>query len=372
MANKRDYYDVLGIERSASKDEMKKAYRKLAAKYHPDRNQGNEDAAEKFKECSEAYSVLSDDKKRSNYDRFGHSAGGSDGFGFSSGGFEGFEDMDLGDIFGSFFGGGRSRGGNSRRQGADLKVSMEITFKEAVFGVEKTVTLQRESACNSCSGSGAAKGSERITCTRCKGSGQTRVTQGFFSVAQTCSACSGQGSKVNNPCSSCSGRGLTNSRDKVTIRVPAGIEHGATLRVNGEGEAGLHGASRGDLYVAMIVRAHDFFEREHENIICKVPIGFAQAALGSEIEVPTLEGQSKIKIPKGTQSGKVFRLRGKGVPSLRGYGRGDQLIYVIVETPTKLNDKQRKLLEEFAEISGEDVQPMCKSFLQKVKDALGA
>ncbi len=372
MVEKRDYYEVLGVQRNVSKDEIKKSYRKLAAKYHPDRNPDNPEAEEKFKECSEAYSVLSDEQKRGTYDHLGHSAGGGDGFGFRGGGFQGVEDVDLGDIFENFFGGGGGRRSSGTRLGADLKVSVELTFEEAAFGIEKNMQVQRETTCSTCSGFGAAAGSQRVTCHQCGGSGQTRVSQGVFSMARTCHACAGRGSRVEKPCSSCAGRGVVNSRDKVSVRIPAGVARGTTLRVSGEGEAGPQGGPRGDLYVVMSVRVHDFFERVDDDVICEVPISFAQAALGTEIEVPTLEGRSKIKVPAGTQSGKVFRLRGKGIANVRGYGHGDQLIRVIVETPTKLNEQQHKLLNEFASISGEDVQPMCKSFFQKVKDALGA
>ncbi|OED36656.1 molecular chaperone DnaJ [PVC group bacterium (ex Bugula neritina AB1)] len=365
MANKRDYYEVLGVSPSASKDEIKKSYRKLAAKYHPDRNQNDAKAEEKFKECAEAYSVLSDDNKKAQYDQFGHS--GPSQFG----GQGGFDDIDLGDIFSDFFGGGRSRrssGGRSR--GNDLKVGLEVTFKEAVFGVEKEIGVRRDSSCTTCDGSGAAPGSKKITCQQCDGVGQIRVSQGVFSMARTCHSCKGQGVKIEKACFTCMGKGLVSSRDKVKVKVPGGVDNGVTLKVSGEGEAGPQGGPKGDLYVVMTVRSHDFFERHEDDIVCEVPIGFAQAALGTEIEVPTLEGRTKIKISSGTQSGKILRLRGKGVSNIRGYGRGDQLIRVVVETPTKLNEQQRKLLEEFAEISGEDVQPMCKSFFQKLKDAL--
>ena len=368
MSDQRDYYEVLGVDRSASKDEIKKSYRKLAAKYHPDRNPDNKESEDKFKECSEAYSVLSDDKKKAQYDQYGHAASG--GGGFQGGGGFGFEDMDLGDMFEGFFGGGGGRRRSGPAPGADLKVSLEISFMESAEGVEKEIAIHRDSPCAPCSGSGAAAGSKRVTCTQCGGSGQMRVAQGFFSMARTCSVCAGQGSRVEKPCGSCSGRGVKSNRDNVKVRIPAGISHGTTLRVSDEGECGAPGAQRGDLYVVIRVKAHSIFEREEDDLICDVPVSFTQAALGSEIEVPTLKGSTKIKIPAGTQSGRVFRLRGKGMPNVRGYGNGDQMIRVIVETPMKLNKEQRKVLEEFARISGEDVQPMCKSFFQKVKEVL--
>lgn len=366
MANKRDYYELLGVARGATKDEIKKSYRKLAAKYHPDRNPDNPESEEKFKACSEAYSVLSDDQKRGQYDQFGHAAAGGQGFGG-----RGFEDVDLGDVFENFFGGGGRRSGrrSGPAPGADLQVAVDLIFEESVHGCEKDIILNRDISCSDCSGTGAAKGSSRVTCQDCGGSGQTRSAQGFFSMSRTCHRCAGQGKCIEKPCPKCGGRGLIRKRDTVKVRVPAGIEDGTTLRVSGEGEGGMEGASRGDLYVVVSVRVHDLFIREEDDIICVVPITFAQAGLGVDLDVPTLDGHTKIKIPPGTQTGKVFRLRGRGISNVRGYGKGDQLIRVILETPSKLNKEQREALAEFAIVSGEDVQPMCKSFFQKVKEA---
>lgn len=373
MANKRDYYELLGVGQTASADEIKKAYRKLAVKYHPDKNAGNKQAEEKFKEYTEAYEVLSDSKKRAMYDQFGHAgvagaAGGQGGFG----GFSDFGDfasgIDLGDIFEGFFGGGgrrKSRQGGARN-GADLRTDITIAFKDAAFGVEQQVDVYRNEACDSCKGSGAESGSKRKSCSECGGSGQVRFSQGFFSMTRTCSRCQGEGEVIEKPCRKCSGTGVAQKSEKIKVRVPSGIDDGTSLRVSGEGEAGIRGGSRGDLYVVVHVRAHEFFRRAEDDIICDVPISFVQASLGAEIQVPTLEGTSKIKIPAGTQTGKMFRLRGKGIPNIHGYGRGDEHVRIIVETPTHLNGEQKKLLEEFAKISGEEVSPMKKSFFDKL------
>ncbi len=380
--NKRDYYEVLGVSKDMSDDAIKKAYRKLALKYHPDRNPGNTEAEEKFKEASEAYEVLSTPEKRQQYDQFGHEGMSSQ---FGPGGFkwENFSHAgDFGDIFESIFGGGGGGGGFSdifggggRRQtgvsGSDLRFDLEIEFEEAANGVSKTIKIPRMETCETCNGSGAKAGSERQTCAHCQGSGQIRASQGFFSISRTCAHCSGLGTVVKNPCSGCRGQGRANKTSKVSIKIPAGVHHGMRLRVTGEGEGGAFGGDRGDLYVVIHVKPHALFERQEDDIICEVPISFPLATLGGEVDVPTLSGKVKLKVPSGTQSGKVFRLRGKGVRNVQGYGNGDQLIRIVVETPTKLNGEQKELLQQFAEKGGEKIQPMCHSFLQQAKKFFG-
>ncbi len=376
MSEKRDYYEILGVSREASPEELKKAYRSLAMKYHPDKNPGNKESEEKFKEASEAYAVLSDSQKRASYDQFGHSMGGAEGGGFS--GFGGFDfgqgfNVDLGEIFEGFFGRGSSR---SRRSGAergsDLRVDIKITFKESAFGAKREVNVYKNERCDHCNGSGAEKGTGRKTCPECSGSGQVRYSQGFFSMTRICSRCAGAGDVIEKPCRHCGGKGVAAKNKKVTVKIPAGVDMGSKLRIQGEGEAGLRGGPNGDLYVVIHVEPHEIFIRQEDDIICEVPISFTQAALGAEIDVPTLEGNTKIKISEGTQTGKVFRLKGKGINNIRGYGRGDQHVKVIVETPSKLNKEQIKLLQEFAKISGEDVNPISNNFFKKVKKVLGA
>lgn len=370
MAAKRDYYEVLEIQRTASVEEIKKAYRKIALKCHPDRNPGDKAAEERFKEASEAYQILSDPERRTQYDRFGHAAfeqaGGFGGFDFAAGG---FEDI-FGDIFGDFFGGGRRGRGRSRR-GEDLRYDLEIDFEEAVFGAEKTLRVPRLVSCEDCKGSGSSNGAPRETCSACHGSGQLRYQQGLFSIAKTCGQCQGQGSVLRDPCRKCGGNGVVRSQHKLSVRIPAGVDTGSRLKLRGEGEAGSHGGPAGDLYVIMHVREHPLFSRDGNDVICDVPIGFTQAALGAEIEVPTPHGKMRLKIPAATQSGSVFRLKGKGVPDVRGYGHGDALVRVLVETPKKLSAKQRELLEEFARLSGEEVHPIAKGFFDKVKEMFG-
>jgi len=371
VAGKRDYYEVLGAERSASGEEIKKAYRKVALKCHPDRNPGDKAAEGKFKEASEAYQVLGDAEKRAQYDRFGHAAFEQGGGGF--GGFEfsaaGFEDV-FGDLFGDFFGGTR-RGRSRTRRGDDLRYDLEIAFEEAIFGIEKTIRVPRLTACEACKGSGSRDGTPRETCTTCRGSGQLRYQQGLFSIAKACTHCQGQGTILKDPCRTCSGGGAVRVQQALSVRIPAGVDTGSRLKLRGEGEGGLNGGPAGDLYVVLHVREHALFTREGNDIICDVPIGFTQAALGAEIDVPTPHGKMKMKIPTGTQSGNVFRLKGKGVPDVRGYGQGDALVRVVVETPRKLTAKQRELLEEFARLSGEEVHPIAKGFFDKVKEMFG-
>jgi len=364
--DKQDYYETLEVNRNASETEIKKAYRRLAVKYHPDKNAGDKASEDKFKEVSEAYEVLSDAEKRARYDQFGHAAMGG---GFSSGGFGGgspFGDI-FGDIFGEVFGGGRQKAGRGRR-GDDLQYNLEVTFEEAAFGVEKKIDIPYAKRCEACGGSGAKAGTTPKTCPTCQGAGQMRFQQGFFSVSKTCSHCNGEGRVVEHPCPSCRGAGTVRDKKTISVKVPAGVETGIRLKLSGEGGQGAKGGGNGDLYVALSVREHSLFRREDNDVICEIPISFTQAALGCEIEVPTLDGKVNMKIPEGTQSGAMFRMRGKGVPALQGYGRGDHLVVAKVETPTNLNRQQRELLEELARISGEDVNPMGKNFFSKVMD----
>ncbi len=377
----KDYYEVLGVDRDADQDEIKKAYRKLAKEYHPDRSD-DPNAGEKFKEISEAYDILSDPEKRKKYDRYGHAGIGEDDFSFdyddfSGADFGGFGNID--DIINMFFGNGRarSRAGRSRRQsqGSDLQYRLEIDFEEAVFGTEKQITIPREVNCEKCDGSGSEPGSSTRTCPECNGRGRVRQTQrtplGQMVRTGVCERCQGEGQIIENPCTECNGSGTKRERSTVTINIPAGIEDGNQLRMSGEGQAGERGAPAGDLYIIVNVKDHEIFERRGDDIHVEVPINFVQAALGDEIEVPTVDGEVKFRIPEGTQPGDVLRLRNKGVPRLRGSGRGDQLIHAKVVIPRSLNQEQRELLEEFAEISGEEINPEGKSFFRRVRDAFG-
>jgi molecular chaperone DnaJ len=368
---KRDYYEVLGVDRSADDDAIKKAFRKLALKYHPDRNAGDKQSEAKFREASEAYQVLSDANQRTKYDRFGHAAfegPGAGGFDFNA---TGFEDL-FGDLFGEFFGGGtggRSRGRRTRR-GEDLRYNLEISFEEAAFGCEKSIAIPRAERCDDCGGSGGKGGVAPTTCPSCRGAGQVRFQQGFFSIAKTCGQCNGRGQIIKDPCPSCSGAGRVRRSHTLQVKVPAGVDTGSRLKLRGEGETGAGGGA-GDLYVVIAVQDHEIFKRDGNDLICEIPISFPRAALGAELDIPTLDGTVKMKVPAGTQSGSVFRLRGKGIPDLHGYGRGDELIQVIVEIPRKLSARQRELLEEFASISGEEVNPMQKGFFDKVRERFG-
>jgi molecular chaperone DnaJ len=354
--SKRDYYEVLGISKSASKDDIKKAYRKLSKKYHPDINKET-DAAEKFKEVKEAYEVLSDDQKRAHYDQFGHTdpnqGFGGYGGGGDFGGFGGFED-----IFNTFFGGGgtRRRDPNAPRQGADLQYTMTVSFEEAAFGKETDIEIPREETCETCHGTGAKPGTSPETCAHCHGTGQLNIEQntpfGRIVNRKTCHYCNGTGKEIKNKCATCGGMGKVKKRRKIHVKIPAGIDDGQQLRMAGQGEAGINGGPAGDLYVVFHVRSHEFFEREGDDIYCEMPLTFVQAALGDEIEVPTLHGKVKLKIPAGTQTGTKFRLKGKGVPNIRGYGTGDQHVIVRIITPSKLSEKQKLLLKEFADVSG--------------------
>lgn len=353
--SKRDYYEVLGVAKSASEDEIKKAYRKLARQYHPDVNK-EPDAVEKFKEVKEAYDVISDPQKRAQYDQFGHAAGQQGGFGGAGADFGGF-----GDIFDMFFGGGGGgrRNPNAPRQGNDLQYTMSIGFKDAYFGKEEEIEIPKEATCSKCDGSGAEPGTKVETCPTCNGAGQQEVVQntpfGRVVNRRPCPSCKGKGKYVQTKCSKCHGSGKETIRRKIRINIPAGVDDGMQMRISGEGELGVNGGPPGDLYVVFRVKRHDFFERDGDNLFCQIPITFAQAALGDEIEVPTMEGKVKMKIPAGTQTGKTFRLRGHGMPRVnRGGVKGDQHVKVTVVTPTKLSDRQKELLREFAELGGEE------------------
>lgn len=377
--SKRDYYEVLGVNKGASDDEIKKAFRKMARKYHPDVNRDNpKEAEEKFKEVNEAYEVLSNAERRAQYDQFGHAAfdgsagaGGAGGFG-GQGGF--------GDIFDMFFGGQGGFGFGGRQagpeKGSDLRYDMEISFEQAAFGVETEIQIPRTEDCKTCHGSGAAPGTHPETCPQCKGSGHVQVVQntpfGRMASTRACDRCRGEGKIVNTPCKDCQGRGKTRVKRTIKVKIPAGVDNGSRLRVAHEGEAGMRGGPPGDLYVYIFVKTHKLFTREGSDVICEVPISFVQAALGDEIEVPTLDGKVKMKVQEGTQSGTILRLKGKGIPFLRGNGRGDQHVRVKVLTPQKLNERQRELLQEFAKASGENVNPEQKNFFKKVKDIFGA
>jgi molecular chaperone DnaJ len=368
--SKRDYYEVLGLGKNASKDEIKKAYRKLSKQYHPDINK-EADAADKFKEIKEAYETLSDDQKKAHYDQFGHTDpnqgfGGGAGFGGDGFGFE--------DIFSSIFGGGtRRRDPNAPRQGADLQYTMTLNFEEAVFGKDTTIEIPKEETCETCNGSGAQKGTNPETCTHCGGSGQLNVEQntpfGRIVNRRVCNHCEGTGKMIKHKCGTCRGTGKVKKRKKIQVKIPAGVDDGQQLRVAGQGEPGVNGGPAGDLYVVFHVRDHEFFERDGDDVYCEMPLTFAQAALGDEIEVPTLHGKVKLKVPSGTQTGKKFRLTGKGIPNVRGYGQGDQYVILRVLTPTTLSEKQKELLREFAEISGTKPDEHEESFFDKVKRA---
>lgn len=375
--SKRDYYEVLGVNKGASDVELKKAYRKLAMQYHPDKNPDNKESEDKFKEINEAYEVLSDSQKRSNYDQFGHAGvnGNGGGFGdFSGSGFGGFEDI-FGDVFGDIFGGsfgGRSRRRSGPEKGSDIKYSMSISFEEAAFGVEKEIRVNRSEKCEHCDGTGAKPGTSKKTCPTCNGSGEIKQAQrtpfGTMMNVRTCGTCHGQGSIIETPCSKCNGSGEFKKTKQISIKIPAGVDDGSAIRLTGEGELGLRGGPRGDLYVVINVIPHKLFRRDGYDVYCEMPITFVQAALGDDVEVPTLDGKVKYKITEGTQSGTVFRLKEKGIPRLRSNGRGDQYIKVLVEVPKKLSDKQKELLKEFAKENGEEMHEQRKNFFDKMKD----
>jgi molecular chaperone DnaJ len=371
--HKRDYYEVLGVQKNVSPQELKSAFRKVALQYHPDRNPGDKEAEEKFKEASEAYEVLSDPERRARYDRFGH-AGAGGGAGFE--GFGGFQGVNINDIFGDIFGeifggGGRGRGRGGVGRGADLRYNLEISFEEAAFGCRPKVPIPRPKKCETCSGSGSKSGAAPKPCATCGGVGEVRFTQGFFAVSRACHDCNGTGAVIPDPCSKCRGSGKVPSEEVLEVNIPGGVDNGTRVRLSGMGEPGERGGPPGDLYVTVIVREHPLFQREDNEVFCEVPISFTQAALGAKIDVPTLDGKVKMTIPSGTQSGKVFRLKGKGIPHLHSQQRGDQHVRVMIETPTELSSKQRELLEKFAELSGEESHPQSKSFFDKVKELFG-
>ncbi|MHA6250930.1 molecular chaperone DnaJ [Oceanobacillus sp. CAU 1775] len=369
--SKRDYYEVLGVEKSASKDEIRKAYRKLARTYHPDVNK-EPGAEDKFIEAKEAYEVLSDEQKRAQYDQFGHAGASGQGFGGFGGGAQDFGGF--GDIFDMFFGGGRSQDPNAPRQGADLQYRVTLDFEEAIFGKELEVNIPREEECDTCHGSGAKPGTKPETCSHCHGAGQLNQEQntpfGRVVNRRVCPYCGGKGQTVKEKCSTCRGDGRVKKNNKISITIPAGIDEGQQIRVAGRGEDGINGGPAGDLYVVVEIRSHDYFEREGDHIFCELPLTFTQAALGDEVEVPTVHGKVKLKIPAGTQTGKTFRLRGKGVTNVRGRGQGDQHIKVRIMTPTNLNEKQKDLLREFNEIGGnETTEEQDTNIFQRFKKA---
>lgn len=362
----RSYYEILGVSKGASDEEIKSAYRKLAIKYHPDKNKGNKEAEDKFKEATEAYEVLRDSKKRAAYDQFGKAGVGAGGQGFGAGAYTDFSDIfgDFGDIFGDFFGGGRgARRGQSNR-GSDLRYNLEINLEDACLGKEIKIDIPRLESCGDCSGTGASKGSTPSVCPDCGGSGQIRRTQGFFSVTTTCPRCNGKGKTITNPCKSCKGEGLVEKRRTINIKIPAGVESGSRLKVSGEGEAGPNGGTHGDLYVVTHIKKHPTFERQGSDLILQKSISLTTACLGGKIEVPSIDGKTiELNVPEGTESGQVFRMKGHGVPYLGAYGKGDQHVVIRVEIPKKLSKKQRELLEEFARESGEKVSSGGKSKL---------
>lgn len=369
--SKRDYYEVLGVARDASPEEIKKAYRKLARKYHPDANKDDPGAADKFKEIAEAAAVLGDAERRAQYDRFGHAGPEGQGFDFDFGN-AGFGDFGFGDIFEVFFGGG-GRGRQGPRKGQDLRYDLQLAFRDAAFGTERDIQVPRTEACERCEGSGAAPGTHPKTCPHCQGRGQVSVAQqtpfGRFVQTRPCEQCRGAGRIIETPCPECRGAGRVRRTRTLQVKVPAGVDDNFRLRLVGEGEAGLMGGPPGDLYVYIYVKPDEFFDREGNNVLCELPISFIQAALGDEVEVPTLDGKAVMRIPEGTQTGTTFRLRGRGVPYLNSSGRGDQLVRVRVVTPTRLNDKQKEQLREFGRQAGDKLHAEEKGFFKKIKDA---
>jgi molecular chaperone DnaJ len=386
MANKRDYYEVLGLSKGAGADEIKKAYRNMALKYHPDRvaSDKKKEAEEKFKEISEAYEVLTDPQKKANYDQYGH-AGVEGAFkqgGFTWQDFHHFDDLknawgevDIsellhgfgfgGDIFGGGFSSSGRRGGS--RRGSDLEYRLEVSFEDAVFGSEKNIVIPRYEACDECRGTGARPGSKPERCSACGGRGQVSSSNGFFNMVRTCPRCGGEGSIIKTPCTNCNGSGRTKTKRNIKVKIPAGVDSGSRLRIHGEGEAGARGGERGDLYLAIYVESHPIFERHESDLYCEVPISYPVAALGGEVEVPTLSGKILMKIPSGTQSGKIFRLRGKGIAHLHDRGIGDELVKVQVEVPTDLSSDQKRILREFAKASGDSSGPLSRSFMEKMR-----
>jgi molecular chaperone DnaJ len=381
--SKRDYYEILGVPRGATEEDIKKAYRKLAVKHHPDKNLGDKSAEEKFKELSEAYEALNDPQKRAAYDQYGHAAfdprrraaRGGGGFGDFHDPFEIFREVFNhqagnagGSIFDDLFGGGARGNPGGALRGADLRYDLEINFNEAAHGCEKEISVSKLDACETCGGSGAEKGAHYQPCATCDGRGQVISSRGIFSIAQTCPRCEGAGRTIDKPCKTCKGSGQREKTSKITLRIPPGVDTGSRLRSSGNGESGKRGGGPGDLYVIIHVKAHEIFHRDGDDLLCEVPINFTTAALGGEIEVPTLEGNAQIKIPAGTQTGTVFRLRGKGIRNVHGHGHGDLHVQVSVEVPVKLNNEQRAKLTEFAGLCDESVNPRGKSFFAKAKE----
>ena len=379
----RDYYEILEVTRTVTVDEIKRSYRKLAVKFHPDKNPGDHTAEEKFKELGSAYEVLMDAEKRAAYDRFGHAAFAQGGAARGGGGGGGHDPFDIfrevfgasagngGGIFEQFFGGTQGAQPQSRdgkQRGSDLRYDMQIRLEEAAFGCDKEIEVSKLESCTVCHGSGAEKGSQAVSCRDCGGRGQVISSRGFFQVSQTCPRCKGTGQVISHPCRKCNGEGRAESTTRIKLKIPAGIEDGSRLRSVRNGEAGLRGGPPGDLYVVIHIKEHEVFEREENNLFCEVPVSFSIATLGGELNVPTLEGQAQLKVPAGTQSGTAFRLRSKGIPSLNSGARGDLVVRLIVEVPTKLNADQRAKLAEFAELMGEENSPMNRSFLEKAKD----
>lgn len=374
---KRDYYEVLGVSRGASEDEIKKAYKKMARKYHPDLNPGNKTAEEKFKEVNEAYEVLSDADKKARYDQYGHAGVdpnfGAGGFG---GGFDGsFDFGDLGDIFGSFFGGGfgggRRTNPNAPQRGESIRMSIAISFEEAAFGCEKAVTVERYETCDTCHGNGCAPGTSPEVCPDCHGTGTVQVRRqtpmGVFATSSPCPKCGGKGRIIHQPCKDCRGSGMVRKKKTIQASIPAGIDNGQTISIRGQGNAGKNGGPAGDLLITITVRPHEMFRREGTSVLCEAPITFTQAVLGAELEIPTIDGKVKYTLPEGTQSGTTFRLKGKGIPSINGRGRGDQYVTVYIETPKNLNKEQKEALKKFAETMGESNYEEQKKFFKKFK-----
>ena len=362
----KDYYELLGVHRNAGDAELKRAYRRLAHQHHPDKNPGDKASEDKFKEVNEAYEVLSDPQKRAYYDQYGTApgaqGGGAAGYGAGMG------DI-FGDIFGEFF--GTSRGGTRAMAGEDLRYNLKISFEDAAFGATTKILVPRWERCPGCEGTGAKSKDKIVTCTACHGAGQIRMQQGFFSISRTCSRCGGEGKQITDPCNTCRGRKRVERERTLSVRIPAGVETGTTIRLSGEGELGAHGGPPGDLYVYLMVEEHPLFQREGQDVLCAVPISFVQAALGAEIDVPTLTGSAKLKIPAGTQPGHTFRLKGKGFPHLRGSGIGDQLCRIVVEVPAGLTSKQKELLREFERLNGDNSTPIMQGFFDKVKEIFG-
>ena len=368
--SKQDYYEVLGVQREASDQELKSAYRKLAMQFHPDRNPDDPRAEEKFKAASEAYGVLSDPQKRAGYDRYGHAAVNGGAGGFDGSPFAGAQDLGdvFGDLFGEMFNMGGGRKASSVQRGRDLRYDLTLEFEEAVFGKQTEIHVRRNEVCDDCHGTGAAKGQGPVTCPQCAGRGQVRFQQGFFSISRACGQCAGTGQIISNPCPQCHGDARVQKDHTILVKVPAGVEDGTRIRYQGEGDAGRFGGPAGDLYVVLAVKEHKFFERDGNDLHCVIPISFPQAALGTELDIPTLDGEAKLKVPEGTQSGKEFRMRGKGVPHLNEHGKGDLIVEIRVQTPGKLTKPQRDLLKQLSETMTVENTPHSRSLFSKVKD----